>query len=51
MTYEQIVAKMKEAYEGVDASNIGEHIAYQFNITGEGEGIFYLEVVESRFLR
>ena len=27
-----------------DASGIGERLAYQFNITGEAQGTFYLEV-------
>ena len=31
-----------------DASNITEHLAYQFNITGEAEGIFYVEVKEGK---
>ena len=25
-------------------SNVSEHLAFQFNITGEGEGAFYAEV-------
>lgn len=48
MTYEEIVSKARELYENVDASDIREHIAYQFNITGEGEGAFYLEINEGR---
>ena len=27
-----------------DVSGVQEHLAYQFNITGEGEGAFYAEV-------
>ncbi len=27
-----------------DVSDISEHLAFQFNITGEAEGIFYAEV-------
>ena len=27
-----------------DVSTVNEHLAYQFNITGEAEGIFYAEV-------
>ena len=27
-----------------DVSNVSEHLAFQFNITGEGEGAFYAEV-------
>lgn len=31
---------------GADVSDVTEHLAYQFNITGEAEGIFYVEVKE-----
>lgn len=44
MTYEEIVENVRLAYENADARNIFEHIAVQINITGEGEGIFYVEV-------
>lgn len=44
MTYEEIVAKVKETFKDADVSGIGEHLAYQFNIVGEGEGAFYAEV-------
>ena len=27
---------------------IGEHLAFQFNIVGEGEGIFYVEVKDGQ---
>lgn len=33
---------------GTDVSDIKEHLAYQFNITGEGSGIFYVEVKEGQ---
>lgn len=44
MTYHEIVKRIQEAYKNVDASKVEEHIAIQFNITGEGEGAFYMEV-------
>lgn len=31
-----------------DVSHVQEHLAYQFNITGEGEGIFYAEVKDGK---
>ena len=31
-----------------DVSTVNEHLAYQFNITGEAEGIFYAEVKEGK---
>lgn len=33
---------------GTDVSDIQEHLAYQFNITGEGAGIFYVEVKDGQ---
>lgn len=44
MTYEEIVQCVRTAYENADAREIYEHIAIQVNVTGEGEGAFYIEV-------
>ncbi len=44
MTYEEIVLKAREEFKKGNAAAIKEHLAVQFNITGEGHGIFYLEV-------
>lgn len=44
MTYEEIFNKTKESLMRADASHIEEHIAFQFNIVGEGEGAFYVEI-------
>lgn len=44
MTYQEIITKVRETFRGTDVSMIKEHLAYQFNITGKGEGIFYVEV-------
>lgn len=48
MTYEDFFTKVKEKFMDADASDITEHLAYQFNITGEAEGIFYVEVKEGK---
>ncbi|MCR5656512.1 MAG: SCP2 sterol-binding domain-containing protein [Butyrivibrio sp.] len=48
MNYEEIVAKVKDAAKNVDVSNVQEHAAYQFNITGEGEGAFYIEINDGK---
>ncbi|WP_026658412.1 SCP2 sterol-binding domain-containing protein [Butyrivibrio sp. AC2005] len=48
MTYEEVVAKVKEALKDADVSNVKEHAAYQFNITGEGEGAFYVEIADGK---
>ncbi len=44
MTYEEVVAKVKDSLKDFDVSDVKEHAAYQFNITGEGEGAFYVEI-------
>ena len=48
MTYQEIVAKVRKMFKNTDVSMIDEHLAYQFNITGEGEGAFYVEVKEGQ---
>ena len=48
MTYADMFLKVKEMLMGADVSDIHEHLAYQFNITGEAEGIFYAEVKDGR---
>lgn len=44
MTFEDIYGAVKTRFADSDVSRIREHLAYQFNIEGEGEGIFYVEV-------
>ena len=44
MTYEEMIVKVKENFKDKDISHMKEHLAYQFNITGEAEGSFYVEV-------
>ena len=46
MTYEQVVEMVRKVFEFADARNIYEHVAFQVNVTGEGEGIFYFEVAD-----
>lgn len=48
MTYEEIFEKFKNQFKDTDVSNVKEHLAYQFNITGEGEGSFYAEVKDGK---
>lgn len=44
MTYEELVDEVKKAASKADASKIKDHVAFQFNITGEAQGAFYLEI-------
>ena len=44
MTYADMFSKVKGLFMESDVSGISEQLAFQFNITGEAEGIFYAEV-------
>lgn len=46
MTYEEVVLMVRDLYENADAREVFEHIAIQFNVTGEAEGAFYVEVAD-----
>lgn len=48
MTYADIFSKVKGMMMEADVSTVNEHLAYQFNVTGEAEGIFYAEVKEGK---
>ena len=48
MSYEEIFNSVKERFKDTDVSAITDHLAYQFNIEGEGEGIFYVEVKDGK---
>lgn len=44
MTYEEIFSRSKELILANDASGIGEHLAVEVDIVGEGAGAFYIEL-------
>ncbi len=48
MTYEEVVAEAKKIVAKGDASEIKEHLAIQYNVTGEGEGAFYMELKDGQ---
>lgn len=48
MKYEELVKVLKDNYEQADASMAKEHIALQFNVTGEAQGAFYLEIADGQ---
>lgn len=48
MTYEQIVAKAKEIMAEKSAEGCKEHIAAEIHISGEGEGAYYIEVLDEK---
>lgn len=48
MTYAEFFSEVKGAFVGVDISDVQEHLAFQFDIIGEAEGIFYVEAKEGK---
>ena len=48
MTFEEIFAKSKEIIMKHDVSKIPGHLAVQIDISGEGSGIFYIELLEGK---
>ena len=48
MTFETVFQTVKEIFMKADVSKVDEHLAFQFNITGQGEGIFYAEAKDGR---
>lgn len=48
MTYEELVQTVKDAAAKADASNIKDHVAFQFNVTGDAAGAFYLEIKDGK---
>lgn len=48
MTYHEYVEKIQKQFAGKDVSHIKDHLAYQFNIKGEGEGAFYVEIKDGK---
>ena len=48
MKYEELVANVKMAAERAKIGRHVGHIAFQFNIEGEAEGAFYLELADGR---
>lgn len=48
MTYQEVFEKFKNQFKDADVSSIKEHLAYQFNIVGDGAGAFYVEVNDGR---
>ena len=48
MTYEEVFDKTRDDLMRADVSDIREHLAFQFNIVGEGEGAFYVEIRDGR---
>lgn len=48
MTYEENFNKLKKILMKADVKKIEGKLAFQFNIEGDGEGIFYVEVKDGK---
>lgn len=48
MKYEELVAMVANAMKRAKVSKLVGHVAFQFNVEGEAEGAFYLEIVDGK---
>lgn len=48
MTYESIVETVREKFSKVDVSSVPGVLAYQFNVEGKVNGIFYVEIKDGQ---
>lgn len=48
MTYESIVETVREKFSAVDVSAVPGVLAYQFNVEGKVNGIFYVEIKDGQ---
>ena len=48
MTYEELIEKVRVATKNARVSKTVGHMAFQFNVEGEGEGAFYLEISDGK---
>lgn len=44
LTYEQVVEAFRERFKDTDVSSVSGTLAFQINIVGKAEGIFYVEI-------
>lgn len=48
MKYAEFFSMIKGKFMETDVSDVAEHLSYQFNMTGEEGGIFYVEVKDGK---
>ena len=51
MTFQELFEQVKMEFRKADVSGVKEHLAFQFNITGEAAGSFYAEVRAGKWTR
>ena len=48
LTYEKIVDTVRKRFKDTDVSSVPGTLAFQFNVEGKGQGIFYLEIKDGK---
>lgn len=48
MKYEELVENVKKAMNKAKVSKTVGHVAFQFNVEGEAQGAFYLEISDGK---
>lgn len=48
MTYESVVQAARKRFSDVDVSSVPGTLAFQINLIGKVEGIFYIEIKDGR---
>lgn len=48
MNYQEIVKTVQDLCKGADISDYNKHLAVEVQITGEGEGVFYIEARDGK---
>lgn len=48
MTYEELVENVRKVIKNARVSKTIGHVAFQFNVHGEAEGAFYLEISDGK---
>ncbi len=48
MNYQEIVKTVQDLCKGADISDYKKHLAVEVQITGEGEGVFYIEARDGK---
>ncbi len=50
MTYEEVFEKSKKLILANEASGIEGHLAVQVDITGDGDGAIYIELIDGKLV-
>ena len=48
MNYSELVEKVQKYYEGATANINEDHVAIEFQVEGEAEGVFYVEITDGK---